>query len=90
GGNASFVGQIVLAPVIGSNAWQDINSGDPSRAVTGAVDMSSIAVPPLAGISIYTKVFAPPAAEAATEVFHSATSRDMGEITGYGGASWFW
>ena len=89
GGKLTLAGNAVLAPIIAYHAWNDITSRDPSRAVTGAVDMASIAQPELGLLSIYMKVFAPPAAEAAAKVFSSATPRDMGEITGYSGATWF-
>jgi hypothetical protein len=90
GSRATAVGGYVLAPVVAYHAWGDMNSGDPLRQGTGAIDMASLAIPELAPLSIYMKVAVPPVANALSETFHDATSRAMGEITGYSGASWIW
>jgi RHS repeat-associated protein len=83
-------GHIVIKPVIAYQAWGELKSDDPATNLEGMVDMGSVALGELAYLSLYMKIFGPPAAEAASETFHRATPRDMGEITGYSGASWFW
>jgi hypothetical protein len=90
GAGASAVGGYVLIPIVAYHAWGDITSGDQTRELTGMLDMGSIAVPELGFLSLYMKIFVPPSAQALSETAHRATSRDMGEITGYSGASWFW
>jgi hypothetical protein len=80
---------VVTIPITVRSIYRDLSSDDPYRKMIDAENAIGLAVPPIAGLAAYTEFVAPPAAEAATKVFSSATAADMSAIAG-GPVTWIW
>jgi RHS repeat-associated protein len=78
GSKASIVGSVITAPIVLSHASDDWNSGDQSRQLGAALDVTGIVAPPAAFLSAYNKYFVQPAAK----TFYDISRHDIAQMLG--------
>jgi hypothetical protein len=89
GSKVCVAATVVTLPLTVHIIYKDISSDDPYRNAIGYENAVGLGIPAVSGLALYTEIVAPPAAEAATKVFSSATASDMSAIAG-APVTWIW
>ncbi|HEU5270980.1 MAG TPA: RHS repeat-associated core domain-containing protein, partial [Jatrophihabitans sp.] len=71
-------GAVITAPIVLSQAYDDVTSGDQYRQLNGTLKGAGVVFPPAAFLSVYNDAFVKPAAE----TFYDVACRDIADMLG--------